>query len=244
MLQRLQKCISEAGVASRRAAEQMIADGRVTVNGVPAAIGQSADPETDEIRIDGRLLPKREQSVYLMLHKPRGYVTTLSDEQGRRTVAELVRDAGVRVYPVGQLDLDSEGLLLMTNDGAFANAVMHPSHAVDKVYHVTVSGAPLEQAAEAMRAMTELDGEPIAPPTWDHPGLHGMGAYEVPHTNEDWWHRPPTPIRLKKGWNHVCLDVPAPRHTHNKWVATFTPVLGDTAHPREVPGLEYADEAP
>ena len=164
MLQRLQKCISEAGVASRRAAEQMIADGRVTVNGVPAAIGQSADPETDEIRIDGRLLPKREQSVYLMLHKPRGYVTTLRDEQGRRTVADLVRDVGVRVYPVGRLDLDSEGLLLMTNDGAMAQALMHPSHEVDKVYHVTVSGAPLEQAAEAMRAMTGLDGEPIAPP--------------------------------------------------------------------------------
>lgn len=164
MLQRLQKCISEAGVASRRAAEQMISDGRVTVNGVPAELGQKADPDADEIRVDGRLLPRAERPVYILLHKPRGYVTTLSDEQGRRTVAELVREAGVRVYPVGRLDLDSEGLLLMTNDGAFANAVMHPSHAVDKVYHVTVSGAPLEQAAEAMRAMTELDGEPIAPP--------------------------------------------------------------------------------
>ena len=164
MLQRLQKCISEAGVASRRAAEQMIADGRVTVNGVPAVVGEKADPETDEIRIDGRLLPKREQSVYVLLHKPRGYVTTLSDERGRRTVAELVRDVPVRVYPVGRLDLDSEGLLLMTNDGETANAVMHPSHTVDKVYHVTVSGAPLEDAAEIMRAMTDLEGEPIAPP--------------------------------------------------------------------------------
>ena len=164
MLQRLQKCISEAGVASRRAAEQMISDGRVTVNGVPAELGQKADPEVDEIRIDGRLLPRREQSVYIMLHKPRGYVTTMHDEQGRKTVAELVRSVGVRVYPVGRLDLDSEGLLLMTNDGETANAVMHPSHAVNKVYHVTVSGAPVETAAEAMRAMTDLDGEPIAPP--------------------------------------------------------------------------------
>ncbi len=164
MLQRLQKCISEAGVASRRAAEQMISDGRVTVNGVPAELGQKADPEVDEIRIDGRLLPRREQSVYIMLHKPRGYVTTMHDEQGRKTVAELVRSVGVRVYPVGRLDLDSEGLLLMTNDGETANAVMHPSHAVNKVYHVTVSGAPVETAAEAMRAMTALDGEPIAPP--------------------------------------------------------------------------------
>lgn len=164
MLQRLQKCISEAGVASRRAAEQMITDGRVTVNGVPAELGQRADPEVDEIRIDGRLLPRRERNVYIMLHKPRGYVTTLSDERGRRTVAELVQDVGARVYPVGRLDLDSEGLLLMTNDGAAANGVMHPSHAVDKVYHVTVSGAPVETAAEAMRQMTDLDGEPIAPP--------------------------------------------------------------------------------
>lgn len=164
MLQRLQKCISEAGVASRRAAEQMISDGRVTVNGVPAELGQKADPEVDEIRIDGRLLPRREQSVYIMLHKPRGYVTTMHDEQGRKTVAELVRSVGVRVYPVGRLDLDSEGLLLMTNDGETANAVMHPSHAVNKVYHVTVSGAPVETAAETMRAMTDLDGEPIAPP--------------------------------------------------------------------------------
>ena len=164
MLQRLQKCISEVGAASRRAAEQMIEAGRVTVNGVPAALGQKADPETDEIRIDGRLLPRREKNVYIMLHKPRGYVTTMRDEQGRRTVAELVQDVGVRVYPVGRLDLDSEGLLLMTNDGAAANGVMHPSHAVDKIYHVSVSGAPLEKAAEAMRAMTDLEGEPIAPP--------------------------------------------------------------------------------
>ena len=104
--------------------------------------------------------------------------------------------------------------------------------------------APEQGQWNVSGATVTLNGEPIAPPTWDHPGLHGMGAYEVPHTNEDWWHRPPTPIRLKKGWNHVCLDVPAPRHKHNKWVATFTPVLGDTAHPREVPGLEYADEAP
>ena len=164
MRQRLQKCISEAGVASRRAAEEMITAGRVLVNGVPAVLGQQADPETDEIRIDGRLLPKPERQVYVLLHKPRGYVTTLSDEQGRKTVADLVRDVPVRVYPVGRLDLDSEGLLLLTNDGALAHAVMHPSHAVDKVYHVTVSGAPLAEAAEAMRAMRDLDGEPIAPP--------------------------------------------------------------------------------
>ena len=157
MQQRLQKCISQAGVASRRAAEALISAGRVTVNGVPAALGQSADPERDEICIDGSPIPRPGEKVYLMLHKPRGYVTTLSDEQGRRTVAELVAPVGVRVYPVGRLDLDSEGLLLLTNDGEAANALMHPSHDVDKVYHVTVSGAPLEQAAEIMRGVTDLD---------------------------------------------------------------------------------------
>ena len=93
-------------------------------------------------------------------------------------------------------------------------------------------------------ATIELNGERIAPPEWDHPNLHGKGAYEVPHTNEDWWHRPPTRIRIKKGWNHVHLDVPAPKLDHNKWVATFVPVLGDMFHPREVPGLEYSDSAP
>ena len=163
MLQRLQKCISEAGVASRRAAEALIRDGRVTVNGQAASIGMSADPEKDLISIDGRPLRLAGEKVYLMLHKPRGYVTTLSDEQGRRTVAELVSGVGTRVYPVGRLDLDSEGLLLLTNDGEAANALMHPSHDVCKVYRVTVSGAPLEAAAETMRAVTDLDGETVRP---------------------------------------------------------------------------------
>lgn len=163
MLQRLQKCIAQAGVASRRAAEVLIEAGRVTVNGEVAALGQSADPETDDIRIDGAPLPRRDARIYLMLHKPRGYVTTLSDEQGRRTVAELTADAPARVYPVGRLDLDSEGLLLLTNDGDAAFALTHPSHSIDKVYHVTVSGAPLEAAAETMRHITDLDGERVRP---------------------------------------------------------------------------------
>ena len=163
MLQRLQKCIAQSGLCSRRAAEAMIEAGRVTVNGEVAALGASADPETDEIRIDGAPLPKAEAHIYLMLHKPRGYVTTLSDEQGRRTVAELVAEAPARVYPVGRLDLDSEGLLLLTNDGEAAHALMHPSHTVDKVYRVTVSGAALEDAAEVIRRITDLDGERVRP---------------------------------------------------------------------------------
>ena len=120
MTERLQKILSARGMASRRASEQMIIAGRVTVNGQTAQLGQTADPNTDEILVDGKPIPAGDKPVYIMLNKPRGFVTTLSDEQGRRTAAELVADCGVRVYPVGRLDMSSEGLLLFTNDGAFA----------------------------------------------------------------------------------------------------------------------------
>lgn len=163
MQQRLQKCISEAGVASRRAAEAMIASGRVTVNGARAVLGQSADPETDDIRIDGAPLPSATEKVYVMLNKPRGYVTTLKDERGRKTVAELVASLGVRLYPVGRLDLDSEGLLILTNDGAVANCLMHPSHNIAKTYEVDVSGADPAEAAEVIRGVTELEGYAVHP---------------------------------------------------------------------------------
>lgn len=118
MEERLQKLLSAAGLCSRRAAEGYITAGRVTVNGETAELGRRADPDRDDIRVDGKPLSPQAEPVYLLLNKPRGYVTTLSDEQGRRTVADLVKDCGARVYPVGRLDLDSEGLLLMTNDGA------------------------------------------------------------------------------------------------------------------------------
>ena len=163
MQQRLQKCISEAGVASRRAAEAMIASGRVTVNGARAVLGQSADPETDDIRIDGAPLPSATEKVYVMLNKPRGYVTTLKDERGRKTVAELVASLGVRLYPVGRLDLDSEGLLMLTIDGAVANCRMHPSHNLAKTYEVDVSGADPAEAAEVIRGVTELEGYAVHP---------------------------------------------------------------------------------
>lgn len=163
MQQRLQKCISAAGVASRRSAEAMIEAGRVTVNGARAVIGQSADPEMDDIRIDGVPLPSAAEKVYVMLNKPRGYVTTLRDEQGRKTVAELVTAPGVRLYPVGRLDLDSEGLLIMTNDGAVANCLMHPSHNIAKTYEVDVSGGDLTEAATVMRGITELEGDRVRP---------------------------------------------------------------------------------
>ncbi len=137
---RIQKILSQRGVASRRKAEELISAGRVTCNGQVCTLGESADPETDTILIDGRPLPAMPENVYLMLHKPAGYVTTLSDEQGRPDAASLVAGCGQRVYPVGRLDMDSEGLLLFTNDGEFANRLMHPKHQVDKTYLVTVEG--------------------------------------------------------------------------------------------------------
>ena len=162
MEERLQKLLSAAGVCSRRAAEDYLAAGRVTVNGETARLGQKADPDRDEILVDGRPLTPRATPVYILLNKPRGYVTTLSDERGRKTVAELVADCGARVYPVGRLDLDSEGLLLLTNDGDWAQHLLHPSHEVEKTYHVSVFG-PVAGAAARLAAMTDLEGEPIRP---------------------------------------------------------------------------------
>ena len=162
MKERLQKLISAAGLASRRQAEQMIAEGRVVVNGMPAQIGQTADPDTDEILVDGAAVRRMDQIRCVMLNKPRGYVTTLSDEKGRPTVAELVADAGVRLYPVGRLDLNSDGLLLMTNDGALANAVMHPRNEIRKTYRTVVAG-DTDAAMPILRAPMELDGYRIRP---------------------------------------------------------------------------------
>ena len=163
MTERLQKLLSGRGVASRRAAEQMILEGRVRVNGSVAVLGQTADPDVDEILVDGQPIPAGAEPVYIMLHKPRGFVTTLSDEQGRRTAAELVADCGVRVYPVGRLDLSSEGLLLFTNDGAFADRMMYPKHQVDKTYLVWVSDYS-EVAFEKLKRPVELDGYRIRAP--------------------------------------------------------------------------------
>ena len=163
MAERVQKIIAAAGLCSRRTAEEWISEGRVSVNGEIAQLGQRADLETDLILVDGKPFEPVPQRRYLMLNKPRGYVTTLSDEQGRPTVAELVRDCGMRVYPVGRLDLDSEGLLLLTNDGAWMQRILHPSYEVDKVYEVSVAG-DVKGAAERLAAIRRLDdGEPIAP---------------------------------------------------------------------------------
>lgn len=163
MTEKLQKILSAHGVASRRHAEQMIEQGRVSCNGRVCHLGDRADPELDTILVDGRPLPSLGEKVYLMLHKPRGFVTTLSDEKGRKNAAQLVADCGTRVYPVGRLDMDSEGLLLFTNDGDFANRLMHPSHEVNKTYRVTVSGYS-EEAVAKLRLPVTLDGYTIRPP--------------------------------------------------------------------------------
>ena len=163
MKERLQKILSARGVASRRKAEEMIEKGLITVNGAVALLGDTADPETDEILVEGSPLPSPNESVYILLHKPRGYVTTLSDEKGRPNAAQLVADCGVRVYPVGRLDMDSEGLLLFTNDGDFANALMHPKHEVKKTYDTWVTGY-VPGAEIRLARPIELDGYMIRPP--------------------------------------------------------------------------------
>ena len=163
MKERLQKILSARGVASRRKAEEMIHSGLVTVNGTVAQLGDSADPETDEILVSGTPLPKQEKYIYILLHKPRGYVTTLSDEKGRKNAAQLVADCGIRVYPVGRLDMDSEGLLLFTNDGDFANRLMHPKQEVEKTYEVWVTGYH-PGAEQQLSCPITLDGYTIRPP--------------------------------------------------------------------------------
>lgn len=162
MEERLQKILSARGVASRRAAEIILDAGRVTVNGQTAKVGDRADPERDEIRVDGRPLPPLDRRTYLVLNKPRGYVTTLSDEKGRRTVAQLVAGCGARVWPVGRLDLDSEGLLILTDDGELTQKLLHPSHEVEKEYHVWVEG-DVEKALPILRGPLSLDGVPLHP---------------------------------------------------------------------------------
>ena len=162
MEERLQKLISSCGLASRRTAEEWITAGRVTVNGEKAHLGDRADLDRDEILVDGKPLNPGGSRTYLMLNKPRGYVTTLSDEKGRKTVADLVKGCGARVWPVGRLDLDSEGLLLLTDDGELTNRLIHPSGEVEKEYLVWVTG-DVGKALPILAAPMELDGDRLAP---------------------------------------------------------------------------------
>lgn len=158
MEERLQKLISAAGLCSRRKAEEWLAAGRVTVNGVTASVGDKADLEHDLVEVDGVALSRPSTHTYIMLHKPRGYVTTLSDEKGRKTVAQLVENCPARVWPVGRLDMDSEGLLLLTDDGELTHRLTHPSHEIQKEYHVRVTGN-VAQALPLLSKPMVVDGE-------------------------------------------------------------------------------------
>ena len=164
---RIQKLLSDQGIMSRRKAEEAIAKGRITVNGHPARPGHPVDLRRDVIAVDGVrvVMQRKKQNVYLMLHKPRGFVTTTSDEMGRRCATDLVKEVGTRVYPVGRLDRDSEGLLLMTNDGEFANLIMHPSGHVTKTYRVTARPSITDEQAAKIAAGIELDGKLTLPAT-------------------------------------------------------------------------------
>lgn len=163
MEERLQKIIAEMGIASRRKAEELIVEGRVTVNGKVALIGMKADPLKDHIKVDGRLLASAEKKVYFILNKPRGVMTSLGDPQGRPTVLDFLRDIKQRVFPVGRLDYDSEGLLLLTNDGELAHAILHPSKKIPKTYLVKVKGVLEEEDLERLRTGIRLDRGLTAP---------------------------------------------------------------------------------
>ncbi|MGN0452589.1 MAG: pseudouridine synthase [Ruminococcus sp.] len=162
---RLQKMMADCGVASRRKSEELIRAGVVKINGVVAEIGDKVNPYTDKVTVRGKKITAsaKPKYRYIMLNKPRGYITTMSDEKGRKCVAELVADVGERVYPVGRLDKDSEGLLLFTNDGDFANTVMHPKKDIYKVYRVTVRPAVTDEQIAQFQDGMMLDGRMTAP---------------------------------------------------------------------------------
>lgn len=160
---RLQKYLAECGIASRRKSEELIAAGKVKVNGVTASVGDKVNPKHDKVTVSGKKAVTVKKSVYIMLNKPRGFITTMSDEHDRKCVAQLVKGVNTRVYPVGRLDRESEGLLLMTNDGEFANALTHPSKHVSKTYRVTVRPEITKEQATEFRNGIEIDGKMTAP---------------------------------------------------------------------------------
>ena len=161
---RLQKYFTDCGVMSRRAAEEQIRLGKVKVNDKVAAVGTVIDAGVDKVEYEGRIIiPYCDEKICIMLNKPRGYVTTMSDERGRKNVSMLVEDLGVRVYPVGRLDMDSDGLLLMTNDGDLADVLTHPKHEIPKIYHVTVKGIVSDKQLDALGRSMVIDGYKIQP---------------------------------------------------------------------------------
>ena len=160
---RLQKHLADCGIASRRKAEELIENKKVKVNGRIASLGDKVDPVRDKVTVSGKTVVSVNKKVYIMLHKPRGFVSTVSDELGRKCVTDLVKDVGVRVFPVGRLDKDSEGLLLMTNDGEFSNSLTHPSKHVTKTYRVTVSGNVSEEQIVRLCTGVVIDDKKTLP---------------------------------------------------------------------------------
>jgi pseudouridine synthase len=165
MKKRLQKILAEAGVSSRRQAERLIRDGRVLLNSAPAVLGMQADPFSDSITLDGKPVTLPEEKVYFLFNKPAGCLSTVSDSRGRPKVTDFFRSVPARVFPVGRLDYDTEGLLIVTNDGDFAHALLHPSFEVDKVYHARVEGTPGPDALRLLAKGVPLDDGVTAPAT-------------------------------------------------------------------------------
>lgn len=162
-MERLQKILSQAGIASRRAAEKMIAEGRVTVDGVVASIGMQADAALQTICVDGAPIRKAEAHVYFLLNKPKGYISTAKDDRGRKTVLDLLPEVEARIYPVGRLDNDTEGLLLLTNDGELMNGLLHPAQEIWKTYVAQVEGQPTKQALQKLKQGVALEDGVTAP---------------------------------------------------------------------------------
>ncbi|MBO5305725.1 MAG: rRNA pseudouridine synthase [Clostridia bacterium] len=162
---RLQKFFTDCDILSRRAAEEEIKNGKVLVNGIRAELGQKIDPETDVVEYGGKVIKQPAKTIYkyIMLNKPRGYLSTVTDDRGRHTVTELVADANARLYPIGRLDMDSEGLLLITNDGELTNKLTHPKHEIPKIYHVKIEGRISEETRRALASPMVIDGYKILP---------------------------------------------------------------------------------
>jgi len=177
MEERLQKLISQAGLASRRKAEQWIMDGRVSLNGHQAQLGDRADLSVDQVLVDGQQLQKGEQNVTVVLNKPRGYVSTLSDPEGRKLVTDLVADVPQRLFPVGRLDFNTEGLLLLTNDGDLSQKLTHPRYHVDKTYLVKVRGAVTREIQQKLERGVDLDGVRTAPAVVAHVRITGLNSW-------------------------------------------------------------------